>query len=173
MNLSFFLCVGKLWLSSSWKIHFLCLCSSRWLRRGKMAWQNTGSIFGFVRHYNRYKRRNFLFKRQKVDRNALRTALDGRETWNTARYHWKYTVGMNFVPGAPLFNVNSVRVDGGESFTAAQWISIIKQYKNSQLTRMDPPTFISSSSWSFYAPLYIRNISRQFIFRNMRNKSTW
>jgi len=36
----------------------------------------------------------------------------GRTTWNAARYHWKYTVGSNSVPGAPLFNLNSVRIDG-------------------------------------------------------------
>jgi hypothetical protein len=42
---------------------------------------------------------------------------------------------MNFVPGAPLFNINSVRVDGADTFTAAQWISLIKNFKDSFLTR--------------------------------------
>ena len=87
----------------------------------------------------------FIILCQKVDRNALRASLDGNQTFNTARYHWKYTVGQNFVPGAPLFNINSVRIDGAENFTAAQWISTIKEYKNSQLTRAEPPVIMGSS----------------------------
>jgi hypothetical protein len=76
----------------------------------------------------------------------LRASLaEGSPAWNTARYHWKYTVGQNFVPGAPLFNINSVRVDGADSFTAAQWISTIKNYKNSMLTREEVQVVEKSS----------------------------
>lgn len=46
---------------------------------------------------------------------------------------------MNFVPGAPLFNLNSVRVDGGEDFTASQWISTIQEFRNTNLVRAEAP----------------------------------
>lgn len=81
-----------------------------------------------------------------MDKAGLRASLaEGSASWNIARFHWKYTVGMNFVPGAPLFNLNSVRVDGADSFTAAQWISTIKNYKDSFLTREEIPAIEKSS----------------------------
>jgi hypothetical protein len=75
----------------------------------------------------------------------LRASLDGNDTWNTARFHWKYAVGMNFGSGAPFFNINSVRVDGADQYTAAQWISAIKQFKQSQLTQEKPEVKLSVS----------------------------
>jgi len=38
--------------------------------------------------------------------------LNQGESWNTVRYHWKYSVGTHGVFGTPTFNLNSVRIDG-------------------------------------------------------------
>jgi hypothetical protein len=52
---------------------------------------------------------------QKVDKAAFRAELNKFDTtWNQARYHWKYAIGSNAVAFAPIFNLNSVRIDGAE-----------------------------------------------------------
>lgn len=67
---------------------------------------------------------------QKVDYAGLRQSLQvGSDTFYTMRGHWKYTVGQNAVPGAPLFKLNGVMIDGSDDFTATQWIKLIQQYK--------------------------------------------
>jgi len=47
-----------------------------------------------------------------------------------ARGHWKYSVS-NAIPGAPLFKMNGVLVDGADNFAANDWIKLIQAYRYS------------------------------------------
>ena len=57
------------------------------------------------------------------------------ESWNTVRYHWKYSVGTHAVYGTPTFNINSVRIDGAENFTVDQWIMLLEKFKKTKIPK--------------------------------------
>lgn len=45
-----------------------------------------------------------------------------------SRYHWKYSVEVQGVSGAPIYAANSVRIDGAEAFGYDDWIEFFKKY---------------------------------------------
>ena len=77
---------------------------------------------------------NFI-KIKKIDKALFRSELNQGQSWNTVRYHWKYSVGTHAVFGTPTFNLNSVRVDGAETFTTDQWIALLKKFQKSTITK--------------------------------------
>ena len=44
------------------------------------------------------------------------------------RYHWKYSMEVHGIPGAPLFAANSVIIDGAEDFGFEDWIDFFEKY---------------------------------------------
>ena len=67
---------------------------------------------------------------QKIDKEEVRRELEfGTDEFNKARKNWKFTVGMNGIPGAPLFYGNRVLLDGAENWGFEEWVSFIQEYK--------------------------------------------
>ena len=46
-------------------------------------------------------------------------------------------VGSHAVPGAPLFELNGVRIDNAEDYLANDWINFLQQYRNVNEYLMD------------------------------------
>ena len=44
------------------------------------------------------------------------------------RYHWKYSMEVHGISGAPLFAANSVIIDGAEDFGFEDWIDFFEKY---------------------------------------------
>ena len=42
----------------------------------------------------------------------------GTKSFYAVRSHWKYTVGMNAIAGAPQFKMNGVFIDGAGNYTS-------------------------------------------------------
>jgi hypothetical protein len=61
----------------------------------------------------------------------------GSQSFNGARFQWKYNVGMHAIPGAPIFELNGVRIDGADEFLANDWINFLQKYKNVEEYKMD------------------------------------
>ena len=57
----------------------------------------------------------------------------GTQSFNSLRYHWKYTTITNGVAGAPLFHANGVLIDGAEEYAFQDWIDFIQKYKSSSI----------------------------------------
>jgi hypothetical protein len=49
-------------------------------------------------------------------------------THDTTRFHWKYSVEVHGVSGAPFYAANSVRIDGAEKFGYNEWIEFFTKY---------------------------------------------
>jgi hypothetical protein len=49
-------------------------------------------------------------------------------THDLARFHWKYSIEVHGIPGAPLYAANSVIIDGAEKFGYNDWIDFFTKY---------------------------------------------
>jgi len=58
-------------------------------------------------------------------RQELRTETN---TDADTRHHWKYSIGVHGISGAPIFNSNSVRIDGAEEYGYQDWVEFIKKW---------------------------------------------